>query len=401
MGHPVYRFPTVDRLFRTPPFVLVWMVGFFQEVAFFLLVNLPGRLHELGIGETGIGLAYSGSALAAILLRPLIGRILDAVHRRTVLRTAGVANIMAISVLALADTTGPALWGAFLAQRVLEILLFTTLLTYCADSLPDHLRTQGLAVFGLSGLIPIATSNLAGDPLIAAAGYRGVFLTAAGCALTSWSLVWRLPLLPVIGRRPRRNFWAVVGQRDMIPLWWITLIFSMGLETLLTFMRTYIDTRGIGSLGAFFAVYGGLAVVTRLGGGSRYDRLPHRTVTVLAVLAQAMGLGLVAFAPGTSTLVAGAALLGAAHGIAFPILSSEVIRRARTAERGSAMAMFTSVMDMALLGVAPVVGLLIDVTDYRAAFSTVGVMLALGAAVYLLWDRRLMAPAMGPSVEGN
>ncbi len=385
----MYRSPIVDRLFRTPPFGQVWLVGFFQEVAFFLLVNLPGRLHQLGITETGIGLAYSGSALAAILLRPFIGRILDAVHRRTVLRVAGVANIAAITVLAFADTTGTALWTAFLAQRVLQILLFTTLLTYCADSLPVHLRTQGLAIFGLSGLIPIATSNLAGDPLISAAGYQGVFLAAAACALTSWALVWRLPLLPVIGQRPRRNFWAVVGQRDMVPLWWITLMFSMGLETLLTFMRTYIDTRQIGTLGTFFAIYGGTAVLARLGGGSRYDHLPHRAVTVAAVLGQAGGLGLVAVAPGAVTLAAGAALLGTAHGIVFPILSSQVIGRARTAERGSAMATFTSVMDIALLGIAPLVGRLIDVTGYTTAFSVVGAMLAVGATVYLVWDRRL------------
>ena len=37
------------RLFRTPPFPTVFAIGFFQEVAFFLLVNLPGRLQQLGI----------------------------------------------------------------------------------------------------------------------------------------------------------------------------------------------------------------------------------------------------------------------------------------------------------------------------------------------------------------
>src|SRR5690606_1306337 len=138
------------RLFRTPPFASVWLVGFLQEMGFFLLVNLPGRLQQLGLSEAGIGLAYSASALSALLLRPYFGRILDVVHRRTVLRTVGLANIVCIAALALIDSTGPLLWTAFLAQRVAQILLFTTLLTYAADAITPEHRTEGLAVLGLS-----------------------------------------------------------------------------------------------------------------------------------------------------------------------------------------------------------------------------------------------------------
>lgn len=377
-------------LFRTPPFASVWLVGFFQEASFFLLVNLPGRLLQLGITEAGIGVAYSASALAALILRPWFGRILDVVHRRTVLRAAGVGNLAAIIVLAAVDTTGATLWTAFLVQRVLQIVLYTTLLTYAADALPGDLRTQGLAVFGLSGLIPIATANLVGDALLGIADYPGVLATAAVSSLVSWLLVWRLPLLPVLGRRPRRNFWAVVAQKNMLPLWWVTLMFAMGMETIFTFMRTYIDTRRIGSLGLFFAAYGGIAVATRLGGGSRYDALPHRVVIVAGVGAQAGGLILVAVAPGTAVLTTGALLLGLAHGAVFPILSSQVVNRSRTAERGSAVATFTSVFDIALVMVAPAVGILIELAGYELAFSTVGVVLGSGALIYAAWDRRLV-----------
>lgn len=369
-------------------------MGFFQEVGFFLLVNLPGRLHQLGITEAGIGIAYSLSAVAALLVRPWFGRVLDVVHRRTVLRVAGVANVAAIALLATVEATGVVLWTAFLVQRVLQILLFTTLLTYAADSLPPGLRTQGLAVFGLSGLIPIATSNLLGDVLIVVADYPGVIAAAAVSGAVSWALVWRLPLLPVMGHRPRRSFWAVVSQPDMLPLWLITLMFAMGLETLFTFMRTYVDTRRIGSLGLFFGIYGGMAVLIRLGGGSRYDRLPHRPVTVVAILGQAAGLTLVAVATGPLLLGLGAAVLGTAHGAVFPLLSSQVVARARTAERGSAVATFTSIFDIGLVAVAPAVGVLIEMAGYGVAFSAVGGLVATGAVVYLVWDRRMVvAPA--------
>lgn len=386
------------RLFRTPPFASVWLVGFLQEMGFFLLVNLPGRLQQLGLSEAGIGVAYSASALSALLLRPYFGRILDVVHRRTVLRTVGLANIALIGGLAVIETTGPLLWTVFLGQRVAQILLFTTLLTYSADAIAPEHRTEGLALIGLSGLIPMATANLFGDGLISASGYSSVLWAAAAACGLSWALVWRLPLLPVLGTRPRRSFWAAAGQRDMLPVWWITLMFALGMETIFTFMRTYVTARQVGSLALFFGIYGGAAALTRLGGGSRYDRFPHRPVIVTAVMVQGLGLMLIGAAETVPLLGAGALLSGTAHGMVFPILSSQVVGRSRTAERGSAVSTFTSVIDVGLLVVAPTVGFLIEGRGYGFAFSSVGLVLMAGSLLYLAWDRRLL-PEPAPAVH--
>lgn len=379
----------MSRLWRTPPFATVFLVGFLQEVAFALLVNLPGRFQELGLSEATIGVAYSLSALCSLALRPGLGRILDKVHRRTVMRVGGVVNIAAIAALAMIDFAGPTLWVAFIAQRLVMVGLFTTLLTYAADSIPAPVRTYGLAIFGLSGLIPMAISNLGGDILLERAGYQGVIAFAALVALASWVLVWRLPLLPILEGRPRRSFWAVSMQRDLLPVWWVTLLFAMAMETLFVFTRTYITDRRIGSLGAFFLAYGGMAVVTRLF-ADRLVVFAERRVVFASVISQALALGLLASAGHVAVMLAGAGLAGGAHGIVFPILSSQVVSRARTSERGSAVAIFTSLFDLGLLLVAPVVGALIDWRSYQVAYTVVALVLAGGAVVFVFWDRRLV-----------
>lgn len=383
------------QLWRTSPFPSVWLIGFFQEASFFLLVNLPGRFQELGIGEAGIGVAYSLSAVASLVLRPWFGKVLDVLHRRTVLRIAGIGNVAAIALLAVLDAPGATLWAVFLAQRTLQALLFTTLLTYAADSLPPSIRTHGLAIFGLSGLIPIATSNLVGDALIVRAGYPAVLTAAAVSGTISWLLVFRLPALPVLGERPRRSFWAVVSQPDMLPLWWMTLVFAMGMETIFTFMRTYVESGAPASLGIIFGVYGTCAVATRLFGGSRYDRFPQRSLTALAVAVQALAFLLIAASSGRIMLLGGAAMLGTAHGAVFPVLSSQVVDRARTAERGSAMATFTSLFDVGLLVVGPSIGFVISLSGYSTAFFVIGAVLAAGVAVYLALEARLTRAVLG------
>jgi predicted MFS family arabinose efflux permease len=379
-----------------PNFGKIFAAALLQEASFSLLVHFPGYLEDLGATEALIGILYAAAAVLALCFRPALGRLLDLTHRRTVLLVTGIANVAVILALTLTTAWNPFLWTLFLLERLFQIALFTTMLTYTADSLPIEHRTQGLALFGLSGLLPIALGGVVGDLVIEAFGFDALFLLAGAASLTSWLLVWRLPLLPVLGRRPRRGFWAALAQRNLLPVWWVTLFFSIGLETLFTFTRTYVDERQIGSAGLFFGVYGMTAAATRIAGGRYYDRIPTRPFVVAALVTYGLSLGLMAIAGSVPLLVGAAVAGGMSHGAVFPIITSQVVGRARTSERGSAMAIFTSIFDIALLIGAPVVGALIDGFDYRVAFGSVAILLAIGALVFSIWDRRTVvepAPA--------
>jgi predicted MFS family arabinose efflux permease len=376
-----------------PNFGKLFAAALLQEVSFVLLVHVPGYLEDLGATESLIGILYAGAAVLGLMARPALGRVLDLTHRRTVLLVTGLLNAAVILALATTTVWGPWLWGLFLAQRVLQIALFTTMLTYAADSLPIPHRTQGLALFGLSGLLPIALGGVAGDVVINGFGFTALFVVSATASLVSWLLVWRLPVLPILGRRPRRGFWASLAQRNLLPLWWVTLFFSIGLETLFTFTRTYVDERQIGSTGIFFGVYGVTAAAMRILGGRHYDRIPQRLFVVSALVAYGLSLAILALAGSVPLLIAAAVFGGMAHGAVFPILTSQVVLRARTSERGSAMAIFTSIFDVALLVAAPTVGFLIDGFSYRLAFGCVAIALGLGAGVYSIWDRRIVTEA--------
>jgi predicted MFS family arabinose efflux permease len=374
-----------------PAFPRLFAAAILQELSFALLIHFPGYLSQLGATEGLIGVLYSSSAVVSLLFRPTLGRILDLTHRRSVLLVSGFLNVAVILLLITTTVWGPFLWILFLAQRTFQVALFTTVLTYGADVIPMHVRTQGLAVFGLSGLIPIAFAGYLGDLVIAVAGYTGLFWTAGAAGAISFLIVWTLPTLPVRGRQPRRSFWHAFAQKNLLPLWFASFLFFLGVESLFTFTRTYVDSREVGSAGLFFAVYGFSAAVTRIFGGSRYDTLPHRRLLVGSVGAFGLGLIGIAFAQTALLLAVASFVLGTAHGTAFPLLSSEVVNRARVSERGSAMAIFTSIFDIALLFGAPILGFLIDGFDYTVAFSVGGVVILAGILVYWVWDRRLMA----------
>jgi predicted MFS family arabinose efflux permease len=370
-------------------FPRLFTAAILEELSYALLVHVPGYFSDLGASEGLIGVLFSAGALLSLSFRPLLGRVLDLTHRRTVLLVAAMVNILVLLGLATTEVWGPWLWTLFLMQRTAQVALFTTMLTYGADSIPMERRTQGLAIFGLSGLIPIAIGGYFGDVVIAEFGFSGLFICAAGVSFLSWLVVWALPVLPVRGRQPRRSFWAALAQRNLLPIWLATLLFTFGLESLFTFTRTFVEERRVGTAGLFFAVYGVSAAATRIVGGSLYDRLPHRPLLVGSLAAYGVGVGFMAIAQAVPLLIAAALITGTAHGAAFPLLSSEVVNRARVSERGSAMATFTSIFDIALLAGAPAVGFLIDGFDYLVAFGAVSVTLIVGSFAYRLWDRRI------------
>jgi predicted MFS family arabinose efflux permease len=75
------------------------------------------------------------------------------------------------------------------------------------------------------------------------------------------------------------------------------------------------------------------------------------------------------------------------HCFTFPILLGLVVTRARAAERGAAMSLFTALFDGGVLVGGPTLGALIRFADYPAIFTSAAALVATGAAVLAIWDR--------------
>jgi predicted MFS family arabinose efflux permease len=302
---------------------------------------------------------------------------------------AGV-NASLLGLLAVPDSLTPLLWFAFVAWRVTQIALFAVMLTAASDVLRPERRTQGLALFGLSGLIALTTGGLIGDAVRGAVGFSGLILTAAALAALSLLVKSFVPS-EAFGGPPmtgRRSFWYALAQRDLLPLWLVTFGFAIGMQALFTFLPTYVEAEGIGSLGSYFMVYGALAALVRIFGSGALDRFDARRLIIVTSLGYGFGVGLLAATGSEAAFVASAAIAGLAHGVLFPVMTSQVVARARDSERGSALAAFTALFDVGLVAMAPVVGQLIDLSGYTAGFGFVGVSVLAVTSAYGVWDRR-------------
>ena len=374
----------------TRAFVLAALANAMLNLAGFLFVHLPGFLQQLGAGEAQIGRIMAAQALGAILAWPLVGRVMDARGRRAVILAGAALFVTVVGLYLSIHTLGPRVYGVRLLDGVAAMMWYTGLFTYAADLVPAQRRIEGLAVFGVSGLISIGLGAQAGEVILAYATYRELFLGALGFAVLGLILCLALyDVRPVHGEHgvPPRSILATAAQLDLLPIWLVAFTFFIGVLALFSFMKTFVITTGIGSVGSFFSAYAAVAVSLRISLGWLPDRLGARRMLGVAMPCYASGFVVLSLAHTPSHVLAAGVLCGAGHGYTFPVLFSLVVARARPHERGAATAFFTALDWLGLLLAGPVVGYAIERTGYARSFMGLALLLAMGIIVFYGLDR--------------
>jgi predicted MFS family arabinose efflux permease len=277
--------------------------------------------------------------------------------------------------------------GVRLVHGLAQAAMFSVLFTVAADLVPASRRAEGIALFGISGMIPMAVGGLLGDLLIVDGDYRGLFWVTSGCALLG--LLSSLALPETRRGGPSRSFFAAALATELRPLWFVGAVFAMGLAAYFVFLKTYLLERPeLGTMSLFFGTYALAAVLLRV----LFSWVPERyglfRVLIPSLLLGGAGLGLLAIASGPAYLIAAAIACGIGHGFAFPIVSALVVTRAQPDERGSAIALFTALFDLGLLLGGPSFGVSAKLAGYPATFGLAAGLVSAAVVVFVAWDRR-------------
>ncbi len=377
----------------TLPFLLCFAGNFCQSLCFNLFLHLPGHLRALGADELQIGWLTGLISVAAIAVRPPIGRVMDAHGRRGVILAGGALNVVVCVLYGTIESIGPALVLVRMLHGVAEAMLFSAFFTLAADHVPESRRTEGLALFGVSGILPIALGGWLGDVILARANYGALFSAAAVFAAASFLLSpgLRDVRIGTAEQEPSRGVLAALRQPDLAPLWMLGIVFATALAAVFTFVKTFVLDTGLGSVGLFFGAYSAAAVVLRLFFGRVPERIGPKRALFPALGALVVGLAGLAFARSAAAVTIAGVFTGFGHGFTFPILSGLVVERARAAERGLALSLFTALFDVGGLFGAPLFGALLATTGYATMYGTAAALALAGAVAFAFVDPRALA----------
>ncbi len=382
-------------------FFVVFAASLASEVTHSLFLHVPGLMLKVGYNEARIGLIAGAAAMVAVVVRPGIGRLINRRGRRLAIRV-GTGLLAAVSIgYAFVDQAGVFLVTVRIVQGVADALTYTAFFAYVADRVPAEKRTQGLGLFGISGLAPIGLGTAAGDFILASADYRLLFFVAAGFSLIALTFAMTLPGGRVVGGEAPKGFFHALLNKDLIPVWLAAALVGMSFSLAFVYVKTFVDTSGLVSVGPFFLAYSGVAVLLRLAFGWVPDHFGPKRVYGPGLVFYIAAFLVLAFTRSSAGLLVAGVLAGAGHSLSFPIALSLATLRSGPDDRGSVTTVFMAVIDVAAMVMTPVIGALITAVGYTGGFVATSVVLLLGLATFYRLDRKVSQTEAFTSAQGT
>ncbi len=383
-----------ERLY-TRNFLLAAGMHFTGGMSVALFILFPLFVAARGGDELVIGQVVGAAAAAAVLTRPAAGLLLDRLGCRTTLLLAGLAHALLVGALATFPGPSWALWVLNALRAIAAGALFAGYFTYAAHVVPVSRRIEGVAMFGVAGMLPNGLAPPLGELVIDRLGFPAFFACSVGFALVA--LGFTFALLDARADGPPGHAPASVLRSlgmllrpELRALYLATLLFGFGLAALFTFLAPYVVASGRGDVGGFFLGYSLAAIAVRVLGARLPERVGPRRILLPALLGYGVGLAWVPFTGGPSGLLGVGLLCGTCHGYAFPILNVLLIGRTSARARGAAVSLFTGMIDLGTMVGGPVLGA-IATASYPAMFLCAAAASWVAAIALMRGDR----PALG------
>jgi MFS family permease len=368
-------------------FLLLVVGHFLQALGWASSILLPLYLDHLEATRTEIGAIMAAGSIGGLLFRPVVAWSLDTLGRKPTLVAGTLVLATAVALVFFVREVG---WFAY-AQRFLYGIgvgaLFTGYFTFAVDYIPVERRTEGIALFGVSGLLPLALS-----PIVDGIGLQGEALLYVFPAASLGILASLLALAPVPESRRQpppepvrlRPVLRALRQPPLRPVWLAAVVFSCLVATFMTFATVVAEGRGMARPTHLWVAYAAGAIGIRVFGGRLPDRIGPANLIAPALALYVAASLLVAASWSASGFIVAGGLAGLGHGYCFPVLTSQVVTRSPEHLRGTGLTMFTSLWELSALLLTPLFGRVADLFDDATMFS----LLALsGVLVLAFWVR--------------
>jgi len=370
------------------------MVGnFMLFFSFYLLTPLlPIYLDaRFGADKDLIGLVLSGYVVAALVVRPFSGFIVDSFNRKKVLMIcfftfficfAGYIGAASILMFAIVRTIHGLPFGATTVANS----------TVAIDVLPSSRRNEGVGYYGLSNNLAMAIAPLFGIYIYSLTdNFSMLFWISFVVAFAGFYSVStiRIPVRePVIGK-PKLSMDHFFLSRAWLMAVNI-LLFGLCWGVMSNYVAIYSkEVLGItDGTGVFFALVSSGLFISRLYGAKslREGRLTENAIQ--GTIISSFGYTLFALAPGVWAYYLSAAMIGLGNGRMYPAFLNMFISVARHDQRGTANSSILTSWDFGM-GIGILIGgVMAEYISYSAAFWVTAISQISGMLLLILFTRR-------------
>jgi MFS family permease len=299
---------------------------------------------KVGPGYTGIILATY--TVAALLIRPLTGFMLDKYGRKWIY----LGGLLAFSFLFGGYGFITTLSGMILL-RVLHGFFWgittTGGSTIAVDLVPANRRGEGLGYFGLASTIPMAVGPMLGLQLIHDDRYDRLFVASIVLAVMGFVFATRIkyPKLPV--HSTRFSFKNLIDPSSL-PTALALFVNMITYGGVVSFISLYVKETGVGNAGLFFFIYALGITIARLVSGKIFDQKGPFRITIIGFIFIIAGFIILALVHLQAGLLISAFFMGLGGGVLFPSFQAMVNNLVQPNRRGVANSTLFTALDLGI-----------------------------------------------------
>ncbi|MFF2880585.1 MFS transporter [Bacillus toyonensis] len=376
----------MERLW-TKSFIQMSFAMLFLFTGFYLLVpTLPLFIKEIGGNESQVGLMMGMFTIAAVVIRPIIGGMLDQYGRRSFIIFGLILFGLTMYSYNLASTI-VLLAVLRVIHGVTWAVSTTAVGTAITDIIPDSRRGEGMGWYGMAMTIAMAIGPMIGLWIVQYYSFHGLFLLATLLSFMAviLSLITKMPFKPQKEKGKIQLF-----EKSVLSITVVVFFLSFAYGGITTFLPLFASSINVNP-GTFFLVYAIALTIVRPISGKLLDKygevfiiLPALCITILAIVVLTMANGL------TGIIIA-ATLYGVGFGSAQPALQAAMLTIVDPSKRGVANASFFTAFDLGIGLGAILLGFVSQMFGYRILFTASSVSAVIALLVFGMFVRQKLS----------
>lgn len=369
----------------TKNLILITIINFLIYCSFQMFPSaLPPYVKALGAPEKVLGWITGLTTIAALIVRPFSGMILDTRGRKGVfyvgmiimlLSTVGYRLFPVVSTILIIRFIHGIGWG----------ISTTASNTIASDNILQERFGEGMGYFSLSISLALAIA----PALSLVLDIKTVILVALGLLLITLALIYFIDEdkeEAVVREEDSGERQSPYEKKSILP----SLIIFLTTTTyggIATFLALFAEERGIGNISVFFTVYAVSMLVTRPFLGKLLDERGFRPSILLGFGLLIPGLFILSRAEGLIMVIISALLYGIGYGSLQTSLQTMAVMEAPSDRAGAANATYYTGFDGGIGFGSIISGIIAGRVGYGNMFVSLCIFPIIGLVIYFFKSR--------------
>ncbi len=373
----------------------IQLLVLFSYSSLAVLTLLPLFFEHLNGSPRQIGFLIGIFSFASFLSRPFGGWLLSRTNPRRVMLAGLIMVLISLSLHLLVRRLDWFIIFLRIFHGIGFSLLIIAALLLAVLAVREDLRTYAIGVVSTGFLLPLLVVPALSEEVIKRYGFLFYFLTAIVFAaiplIFAFFQKFPLPRETMDDGLASTGFFSLLRQKRILFVFLLTFVFEVALSASFSFVPLLANEDLSIRAGYFYTSLGMTAVFMRLFGGRRLKFWGNPKLLLPALYLLSAGAVLVYVSKSGGMLALSGIVWGLGTGVLYPHLSALSVEGVGTRNKGKALSLFASSVDLGF-ALGPIIfGCLSQALGVRGAFLPLALIIFVSSTGIMLWGRSSLA----------